>query len=44
MSESLVTVAYLIAGILFILSLGGLSAQDNGVAGNRKRQGRPRRG
>jgi H+-translocating NAD(P) transhydrogenase subunit beta len=32
--ESLVTVAYLIAGILFILSLGGLSAQDSARRGN----------
>ena len=34
MPESLVTVAYLIAGILFILSLGGLSAQDSARRGN----------
>ncbi|HEX9619398.1 MAG TPA: Re/Si-specific NAD(P)(+) transhydrogenase subunit beta [Polyangiaceae bacterium] len=34
MPDSLVTVAYLIAGILFILSLGGLSAQASARRGN----------
>jgi NAD(P) transhydrogenase subunit beta len=34
MPESLVTVAYLIAGILFILSLAGLSEQDSARRGN----------
>jgi H+-translocating NAD(P) transhydrogenase subunit beta len=34
MPESLVTVAYLIAGVLFILSLGGLSAQESSRRGN----------
>jgi NAD(P) transhydrogenase subunit beta len=32
--ESLVTIAYLAAGILFILSLGGLSAQESARRGN----------
>ncbi len=34
MPESLVTVAYLVAGILFILSLSGLSAQATAARGN----------
>src|SRR6185295_7487150 len=34
MSESLVTVAYLVAGVLFILSLGGLSNQRSAQRGN----------
>jgi NAD(P) transhydrogenase subunit beta len=34
MSSSLITVAYLIAGVLFILSLGGLSAQQSARRGN----------
>ena len=34
MSESLVTVAYLVAGVLFILSLGGLSNQQSAQRGN----------
>jgi H+-translocating NAD(P) transhydrogenase subunit beta len=34
MPPSLTTVAYLIAGVLFILSLGGLSAQDSARRGN----------
>ena len=34
MSDSLVTVAYLAAGVLFILSLGGLSAQETARRGN----------
>ena len=34
MPASLTTVAYLIAGVLFILSLGGLSAQDSARRGN----------
>jgi NAD(P) transhydrogenase subunit beta len=34
MLESLTTVAYLIAGVLFILSLGGLSAQASARRGN----------
>ena len=34
MPESLVTVAYLVAGLLFILSLGGLSAQETARRGN----------
>ena len=34
MPETLVTVAYLAAGILFILSLGGLSAQESARRGN----------
>jgi NAD(P) transhydrogenase subunit beta len=32
--ESLVTIAYIAAGLLFILSLGGLSAQDSARRGN----------
>jgi len=32
--ESLVTIAYIAAGILFIFSLGGLSAQDSARRGN----------
>ena len=35
MSESLVTVLYLLSGALFILSLGGLSAQETASRGNR---------
>jgi NAD(P) transhydrogenase subunit beta len=34
MSESLVTVAYLVAAVLFILSLGGLSNQESAPRGN----------
>ncbi len=34
MPASLVTVAYLIAGVLFILSLGGLSTQESARRGN----------
>jgi H+-translocating NAD(P) transhydrogenase subunit beta len=34
MPETVVTVAYLIAGILFIFSLGGLSAQESARRGN----------
>ena len=34
MPATLVTVAYLIAGVLFILSLGGLSAQESARRGN----------
>ena len=34
MSESLVTVAYIAAGALFILSLGGLSSQETARRGN----------
>ena len=34
MPETVVTVAYLIAGILFIFSLGGLSAQESAGRGN----------
>ncbi len=34
MSDSLVTLAYLAAGMLFILSLGGLSAQESARRGN----------
>ena len=34
MPETLVTVAYLVAGVLFILSLGGLSAQESARRGN----------
>jgi NAD(P) transhydrogenase subunit beta len=34
MSESLVTVAYLVAAVLFILSLGGLSTQESASRGN----------
>ena len=35
MPESLLTVAYLIASVLFILSLGGLSTQETARGGNR---------
>ncbi len=34
MPESLVTIAYITAGMLFILSLGGLSAQESARRGN----------
>src|SRR5436190_379853 len=34
MPETLVTIAYLAAGLLFISSLGGLSAQDSARRGN----------
>src|SRR5690348_12040460 len=34
MLENVATVAYLIAGVLFILSLGGLSAQKSARRGN----------
>jgi H+-translocating NAD(P) transhydrogenase subunit beta len=34
MPESLVTVSYLVAGVLFIMSLGGLSAQHTAQRGN----------
>ncbi len=34
MSDNLVTVAYLAAGVLFILSLGGLSTQESARRGN----------
>ena len=34
MPASLTTVAYLVAGVLFILSLSGLSAQDSARRGN----------
>src|SRR5919106_94869 len=34
MPQSVVTVSYLIAGVLFILSLGGLSAQESARRGN----------
>ncbi|MFA5910263.1 MAG: Re/Si-specific NAD(P)(+) transhydrogenase subunit beta [Vicinamibacterales bacterium] len=34
MPETLVTIAYLAAGVLFILSLGGLSAQESARRGN----------
>jgi len=34
MPETLVTIAYLAAGLLFIFSLGGLSAQDSARRGN----------
>ena len=34
MSQGLVNAAYLLAGILFILSLGGLSRQESAVRGN----------
>jgi NAD(P) transhydrogenase subunit beta len=34
MPQTLVTVAYLVAGLLFILSLGGLSAQSSARRGN----------
>ena len=34
MPETLVTIAYLAAGVLFILSLGGLSAQESARKGN----------
>jgi len=32
--ETLVTISYLVAGILFIFSLGGLSAQESARRGN----------
>ena len=34
MPSTAVTIAYLIAGVLFILSLGGLSAQESARRGN----------
>ena len=34
MQSSLVTVSYLAAGVLFILSLGGLSTQSSARRGN----------
>ena len=34
MPETVVTVSYLIAGVLFIFSLGGLSAQESARRGN----------
>ena len=34
MPESLVTVAYIVAGVLFIMSLSGLSAQATAARGN----------
>ena len=34
MPETLVTIAYLAAGLLFIFSLGGLSAQESARRGN----------
>jgi H+-translocating NAD(P) transhydrogenase subunit beta len=34
MPETLVTIAYLVAGLLFIFSLGGLSAQESARRGN----------
>src|SRR5688572_13988230 len=34
MSQSFVTVAYLVAAVLFILSLGGLSTQETARRGN----------
>ena len=34
MPETLVTIAYLAAGLLFIFSLAGLSAQDSAPRGN----------
>ncbi len=34
MPESLVTIAYIVAGLLFIFSLGGLSAQESARRGN----------
>jgi NAD(P) transhydrogenase subunit beta len=34
MPESLLTVAYLFASVLFILSLGGLSTQESARRGN----------
>ena len=35
MNENLITVIYLVAGVLFILSLGGLSQQETAKRGNR---------
>ena len=42
-SASLITVSYLVAGVLFILSLGGLSTQTTARRGKsaKKRGGRP---
>ena len=34
MSQGLLTAAYLVAGVLFILSLAGLSRQDTARSGN----------
>ena len=34
MSEGLVTISYLAAGVLFIRSLGGLSKQETAQGGN----------
>ncbi|MBT5909990.1 MAG: Re/Si-specific NAD(P)(+) transhydrogenase subunit beta, partial [Opitutae bacterium] len=34
MNEGLVTTAYLVSGILFVLSLGGLSKQETARKGN----------
>ena len=34
MPEGIITISYLVAGILFILSLGGLSKQETARKGN----------